>query len=158
MSIKINFEIWSSEQRHPFFLPVKSPPNRFIRAQCSFACLSRTCILISTFSDNVRVVIIHFGWGITMFVTSSSQETRKYFMFATIFYWDYLPLHHSSAELVCAFFFNLHFGWAWVINSTPGKVQFCACSQCNNRPHGLALWSYLDLSIAESTFYTSCIF
>ena len=25
---------------------------------------------------------------ITMFVTSSSQEIRKYFMFATIFYWD----------------------------------------------------------------------
>ena len=35
-----------------------------------------------------------------MFVTSSSQEIRKYFMFATIFYWDYPPLHQSSAELV----------------------------------------------------------
>ena len=35
-----------------------------------------------------------------MLVTSSSQEIRKYSMFATIFYWDYPPLHQSSAELV----------------------------------------------------------
>ena len=35
-----------------------------------------------------------------MLVTSSSQEIRKYSMFAAIFYWDYPPLHQSSAELV----------------------------------------------------------
>ena len=35
-----------------------------------------------------------------MFATGSSQEIRKYFMFSTIFYWDYPPLHQSSAELV----------------------------------------------------------
>ena len=35
-----------------------------------------------------------------MLATSSSQEIRKYFMFAVIFYWDYPPLHQSSAELV----------------------------------------------------------
>ena len=35
-----------------------------------------------------------------MLVNSSSQEICKYFMFAAIFYWDYPPLHQSSAELV----------------------------------------------------------
>ena len=35
-----------------------------------------------------------------MLATSSSQEIWKYFMFAAIFYWDYSPLHQSSAELV----------------------------------------------------------
>ena len=35
-----------------------------------------------------------------MLVTSSSQEIRKYFIFTMIFYWDYLPLHQSSTELV----------------------------------------------------------
>ena len=35
-----------------------------------------------------------------MLVTSSSQEISKYSMFAATFYWDYPPLHQSSAELV----------------------------------------------------------
>ena len=35
-----------------------------------------------------------------MLATSSSQEIRKYFMFAATFYWDYPSLHQSSAELV----------------------------------------------------------
>ena len=60
-----------------------------------------------------------------MLVTSSSQEIRKYSMFAAIFYWDYPPLHQSSAELVLCgllthkkisdIYFFLTFHQLWVI-------------------------------------------
>ena len=60
-----------------------------------------------------------------MLVTRSSQEIRKYSMFAAIFYWDYPPLHQSSAELVLCglltqnkfwhIFFSLTFHHLWVI-------------------------------------------
>ena len=44
-----------------------------------------------------------------MFVTSSSQEIRKYSMFAAIFNWDYPPLHQPSAELVlCGLLTHTH--------------------------------------------------
>ena len=50
--------------------------------------------------DNVGIMIVHVGQVILIFVTSCSQEIFKYFMFATIFYCDYPPLHRSSADLV----------------------------------------------------------
>ena len=105
---------------------------------CSFACLSRTCILISTFSDwihNVGMMTVHVGYVKTMLVTSSSQEMRKYSMFSAIFYWDYPPLHQSSAELVRSpntkqfsdIYFCLTFHQLWDIWEKVSKGNSLSC-------------------------------